>query len=79
MAMVTVSVAAETAAELEELVQRLDRPTADVIALAVSDLMARDRSEIAEIEAGLAEAYAGEFASDEDVMAVLAKYARPVR
>ncbi len=77
MGLVTIGVPEETVAELEELSKRLERPQPEVIALAVAELMARERSDLAEIEAALAEADAGEFASDEDVAALLAKYREP--
>jgi predicted transcriptional regulator len=41
---------------------------------AVEDWLARQRAEVAQIEAGLAEADAGLFASGEEVAAVFAKY-----
>ncbi|MGE6740765.1 ribbon-helix-helix protein, CopG family [Allorhizobium pseudoryzae] len=78
MGWVTIGVPEETAAELEELSKRLERTQPEIIALAVAELMARERSDLAEIEAALAEADAGEFASDEDVRALLAKYREPL-
>ncbi|WP_165218769.1 ribbon-helix-helix protein, CopG family [Affinirhizobium pseudoryzae] len=78
MGLVTIGVPEETAAELEELSKRLERTQPEIIALAVAELMARERSDLAEIEAALAEADAGEFASEEDVRALLAKYREPL-
>lgn len=78
MGLVTIGVPEETVAALEELSKRLERPQPEIIALAVAELMARERSDLAEIEAALAEADAGEFASDEDVRSLLAKYRDPL-
>jgi len=77
MAAITVRVSAETDARLNQLAQKLARPKSAVAEQAIEDFVAREEWQIAEIEAGLAEADKGEFASDEDVARVLAKYLKP--
>ena len=48
-------------------------------AKAIEDFVAREEWQLAEIEAGLAEANNGLFASPEDVARVIAKYVQPAR
>ncbi len=60
--------------ELNALAARLDRPPAFLAAQAIGDFVARQAAELAEIEAGLADADGGDFAGDAEIAAVLEKY-----
>jgi predicted transcriptional regulator len=71
----TVRVPAETADKLDKLAEKLDRSRAHVAAQAIEDFVAREAWQLEEIEAGLAEADRGEFASDADVANLVEKYA----
>lgn len=64
---------------LDLLASKLDRPRSYLAAQAIDDYLAREEWQIAEIEAGLAEADRGEFASDADLARVVAKYVMPGR
>lgn len=70
----TVRVPDEVARRLNLLAQKLDRSSAYVAVQAIEDFIAREEWQLAEIEAGIAEADRGEFASDEAVAHVVAKY-----
>lgn len=72
----TVRVPDETAAKLDQLAEKLDRSRSYMAAQAIEDYVARETWQLAEIEYGLAEADRGEFASDEDIAATLAKYVK---
>ncbi|MRG56076.1 Predicted transcriptional regulator [Phyllobacterium sp. YR620] len=72
----TVRVPDETAAKLDQLAEKLDRSRSYMAAQAIEDYVARETWQLAEIESGLAEADRGEFASDEDIAATLAKYVK---
>ncbi len=71
----TVRLQDETTAKLDMLAEKLDRSRAYVAAQAIEDFIAREEWQLTEIEAGMTEAAAGDFASDSDVAAVFAKYA----
>ena len=73
----TVRLQDETTAKLDLLAEKLDRSRAYVAAQAIEDFIAREEWQLNEIEFGLSEADAGEFASDTDVAAVFAKHATP--
>lgn len=70
----TVHLPEKTAARLDRLANKLSKPADSVAADAIEDFLAREQWQLAEIEAGLAEADRGEFASDDEVNAVFAKY-----
>ena len=74
---ITVSVSSMTAERLDALAKKLDLPATRVIEQAIEDFVAREEWQIAEIEAGLADADLGDFATPEEVSAVLAKHATP--
>ena len=69
----------ETASKLDQLAEKLGRPRSYMAAEAIEAFVEQQEWQLAEIEAGLAEADRGEFASDEDVMKVVAKYVEPAR
>ncbi|CCD88381.1 Transcriptional regulator, CopG family [Bradyrhizobium sp. ORS 285] len=73
----TVHVSEATAAKLDELAEKLDRPPSEVVARAIEDFVEREAWQLAEIEAGLAEADRGDFASTAELTQVIAKYVKP--
>ncbi|EHK79712.1 CopG family ribbon-helix-helix protein [Sinorhizobium meliloti] len=75
----TVRVSDETASKLEQIAEKLDRSRSYMAAQAIEDYVAREEWQLAEIEAGLAEADRGKFADEEDVAKVVRKYVRPAR
>jgi predicted transcriptional regulator len=77
MAAITVRVSDETADRLDQLAHKLDQSQAMMAEQTIEDFVERQEWQIAEIEAGLAEADRGEFATDEEVANVLAKYLKP--
>ena len=70
----TVRLQDETATKLDRIAQKMDRSRAYVAAQAIEDFVAREEWQLAEIEAGLAEADNGEFASGAEVERVFNKY-----
>ena len=75
----TVRVPDETADKLDKLAEKLDRSRAYVAARAIEDFVEREAWQLAEIEAGLAEADRGDFATDADLATVVGKYVNPAR
>lgn len=69
----------ETAEKLDKLAEKLDRSRSYVAAQAIEDFVVREAWQLAEIEAGLADAARGDFASDVDVAKVVGKYVKPAR
>ena len=79
MAAFTIRVPDETAERLNRLAEKQDRSRAYIAAKAIEDYVAREEWQLAEIEAGLAEADAGLFATSEDVAKIIAKYTQTTR
>lgn len=79
MAAFTVRLDDEKTRRLDLLAEKLDRPRSYLAAQAIDDYLAREEWQIAEIEAGIAEADRGEFASAEDLARVVARYVTPGR
>ena len=79
MSAFTVRVSDDTAKRLDQLAERQDRSRSYLAARAIEDFVAREEWQLAEIEAGLAEAESGKFAGADDVAQVIAKYAQPAR
>lgn len=77
MSAVTVRLDDDTANALDRLAESLDRSPDDVAAQAIREYVALQAWQRAEIEAGLAQADAGDFASDADVTRVTAKFSSP--
>jgi predicted transcriptional regulator len=75
----TVRLPDKTAHKLDQIADKLDRSRAFVAAQAIENFVAREAWQIAEIEAGLAEADRGEFADAADLAQVVAKYITPPR
>jgi predicted transcriptional regulator len=69
-----VRVSEETARKLDKLAEKMDRSRSYVAVQAIDDYIARQTWQLDEIEAGLAEADRVEFATDEQVAAVFAKF-----
>jgi len=74
---ITIRLDADLTERLDRLAEMLDRPLADIAADAVAEYVAAEEAEIAKIKEGLEQARRGEFASDEEVAAVIAKYVKP--
>jgi predicted transcriptional regulator len=70
----TVRLQTETSTKLDLIAEKLDRSRAYVAAQAIEDFIAREEWQLAEIEAGLAEAINGDFASEAEVERVFNKY-----
>ncbi len=79
MAAFTVRVADETAGKLDQLAEKMERSRAYVVQQAIEDYVDRQTWQLAEIEAGLAEAKRGEFASSAEVADILKKYVTTAR
>ncbi|WP_438753409.1 CopG family ribbon-helix-helix protein [Pararhizobium sp. O133] len=76
MAAFTVRVAEDVATKLDQLAEKLDRSRSYMAAQAIKDYVSREEWQLAEIEAGLAEADRGEFASHADIARVIGKYVK---
>ena len=72
----TIRVPDEVADLLNQIAQKLDRSRSYMAAQAIEDFVAREEWQLVEIEAGIAEADRGEFASDDDVARVVGKYVK---
>jgi len=75
----TVRVSDETVSKLDQIAEKLDRSRSYMAAQAIEDYVAREEWQLAEIEAGLAEADRGEFASDQDIAKIVGKYVSSTR
>lgn len=75
----TVRVSDETADKLNQIAEKLDRSRAYMAAEAIEAFVEQQEWQLAEIEAGLAEANRGEFASDDNVAKVVGKYVKSAR
>jgi predicted transcriptional regulator len=75
----TVRLPDDIAEQLDRLAAKLDRSRAYVAAQAIEDFVAREAWQLAEIEAGLAEAGQGDFASPAELAAAVSKYVKPTR
>ncbi|MBE1706191.1 MULTISPECIES: CopG family ribbon-helix-helix protein [Mesorhizobium] len=73
----TVRLSDDTTDRLDQLAEKLDRSRSYVAAQAIEDFVTRQEWQLAEIEAGLAEAERGEFANEQELAAVIAKYIKP--
>jgi len=70
----TVKFPEEVAEKLEQLAEERDSSTAALVVAAVREFLAREEAELDAIRASLAAADRGEFATDEDIKAILSKY-----
>ncbi len=71
---VTIDFEEKTLTALDALAARAEQSRSALVNLAMAQWLAAQAGEMAEIEAGLADADAGRFASDEAVAAVFAKH-----
>jgi predicted transcriptional regulator len=74
MTEVTIRIDAETANKLDWLTSKTGRSQSILVSQAIEEFVSREAWQIAEIQAGLAEANQGGFASDAEVERVLGKY-----
>ena len=72
----TIRVPDEVADRLDQIAQKLDRSRSYMAAQAIEDFVSREEWQLEEIEAGLAEAESGEFASEEELARVVSKYVK---
>ena len=77
MTALTVVLKDETATRLDALAERLDKSSLTIALDAIEEYIRREEGQISEIEAGLLEAEAGDFASDREVSDVILKYIIP--
>lgn len=76
----TIALDPAVSARLDRLAHRDGKPAAELAAAAVADYVALDAEHVAEIEAALLEADAGDFATDAEVAAVFTRWsAAPTR
>jgi predicted transcriptional regulator len=76
MSAFTVRLSDEIAEKLDAIANKLDRSRSYVAAQAIGDFVAREAWQLADIEAGLREAERGDFATDAEVAATIAKYTK---
>ncbi|MBS0523107.1 MAG: CopG family ribbon-helix-helix protein [Proteobacteria bacterium] len=79
MSAFTVRLPDDVAEKLGALAAKLDRSRSYVAAQAIGDFVEREAWQLTDIEAGLREADKGEFATDAEVAATIAKYTRRKR
>jgi predicted transcriptional regulator len=79
MSAFTVRLPDDVAKKLDELAEKLDRSRSYVAAQAISDFVTREAWQLADIEAGLRDAERGNFASDAEVAATIARFTRRKR
>lgn len=72
----TIRVPDDVADRLNQLAQKLDRSRSYMAAQAIEDFVSREEWQLEEIEAGIAEADRGEFASDDELARVVGKYVK---
>jgi RHH-type transcriptional regulator, rel operon repressor / antitoxin RelB len=70
----TIALDPAVSTRLDQLAQREGKDAAELAAAAVADYVALDADHVAEIEAALREADAGDFATDAEVEAVFARW-----
>ncbi|NTE67311.1 CopG family ribbon-helix-helix protein [Agrobacterium tumefaciens] len=75
----TVRLPDEVADKLDQLAEKLDRSRSYMAARAIEDFVAREEWQLAEIEAGVAEADRGEFGTPEDLANIVGKYVKSTR
>lgn len=73
---ITIRLDADLTERLDRIATMLDRPLADIAAEAVAEYVAAEEAEIAKIKQGLEAAERGDFASEEEVAAVIAEFTK---
>lgn len=79
MSAFTVRLPDDVVEKLDALATKLDRSRSYVAAQAIGDFVAREAWQLADIEAGLREAKRGDFASDAEIAAIVARYTKRKR
>jgi predicted transcriptional regulator len=79
MSAFTVRLPDDVSKKLDALAAKLDRSRSYVAVQAIEDFVAREAWQLADIEAGLREAERGDFASNVEVAATIAKYTKRKR
>ena len=79
MSAFTVRLPDDVAKKLDELAEKLDRSRSYVAAQAISDFVTREAWQLADLEAGLRDAERGNFASDAEVAATIARFTKRKR
>ena len=79
MSAFTVRLPDDLTRKLDALASKLDRSRSYVAAQAINDFVAREAWQLADIEAGLREADRGDFATEAEVAATIAKFTRRKR
>ena len=74
MTELTICISSEMADKLDELAAKMDRSRSFLASQAIEEFVAREVWQLSEIDAGLAEANRGEFASEAEVERVLGAY-----
>ncbi len=74
MTELTICISSEMADKLNELAAKMDRSRSFLASQAIEEFVAREVWQLSEIEAALAEANRGEFASEAEVERVLGAY-----
>ena len=74
MTELTICISLEMANKLDELAAKMDRSRSFLTSQAIEEFVAREVWQLSEIDAGLAEANRGEFASEAEVERVLGAY-----
>ena len=72
----SIRVAPELKERLDTLAAAMERPRSWVVTRALEEFVAQEAWQVEEIRRGIAEADAGDFASDEEVEALFAKWTR---
>jgi len=75
----TVRLPDEVADKLDQLAEKLDRSRSYMAVRAIEDFVAREEWQLAEIEAGVAEADRGEFGTTDDLANIVEKYVKSTR
>jgi predicted transcriptional regulator len=76
MTVFTVRLPDDVARKLDALAEKLDRSRSYIAAQAIGDYVTRETWQLADIEAGLRAAERGDFATDVEVAATIAKFTR---
>ena len=79
MSAFTVRLPDDVTEKLDALAAKLERSRSYVAAQAIGDFVEREAWQLADIEAGLREADKGDFATDAEVAATIAKYTKRKR
>lgn len=79
MSAFTVRLPDDVTKKLDALASKLDRSRSYVAAQAIGDFVEREAWQLDDIEAGLREAERGEFATDSEVAATIARYTKRKR